>query len=108
MAARGSFVRWPHTFTVSKNTAEPQEEEEWEDIITGDCKIQVTGGDGMSNQKEAMLYDYVLYTKEEITEPILANYKVIGVMNGQTIYGVIMKFHTGLLTTRIWFNVTSE
>jgi hypothetical protein len=82
-------------------------EENYSEILSGSCSVQVNAGDGMSNSGEAMLYDYVLYHQEPFVE-IKANDKIVCSLVEKNITGIVMKSHFGRLTGRIWFNIISD
>jgi len=109
---RGSFTRFPHTFKVFRNDGMYQVPpiNDRRLILEGSCNLQVvsTAG-GISNEKEAMLYDYVLFHNEDITENILVEDEMECIVgDGMIVTGIVKKSYTGQISKRIWMVEVSD
>ena len=110
MVTRNSWIRFNDTVEVYRNEAEVSFPISENDvlILEGACDIQVNSGGGITNETEAMVYDYVIFHKIPITTELKANDTIIGNKNGKEIKGVLKKSLTGQLTSRIWFNEVAQ
>lgn len=110
MVVRNSYIRFPHTFAVYRDTVSTDYPytATRTTILTGIGNVQTGSGGGMTNEAEAMLYDYVMFHKETLTQPILANDIIEYTNDYGTFQGRVMKSFPGQLTDRIWFNEISN
>ena len=111
MAERGTWIRFPHAFKIYRddgaNQVPPTTNKRL--ILEGSCNVQVGNSGSLKNVNEAMLYDYILFHKEELTEPINVEDTIeCDVLDGQTIQGIIKKSISGQISKRIWFNELSK
>lgn len=103
------MVRFPHPFKVYKISVTGNPPIATETVICeGMGNAQSALGGGMNNETEAMMYDWVLYHKELVTEEIKAEYRVEADIYGAMLIGTVKKSMEGQLTKRIWFNNISD
>ncbi len=109
MVERGSFVRFPDTFTIYVSSGVPTFPPVEGTIVaaSGSGNLQVPTSGGTGNENEAMIYDYVLFHQVEIPITVKAEDLITVIKNGKTINGTIKKTFPGQLTNRIWFDEVS-
>ena len=102
-----AWTRFPHTFTVSKidtgDTYPPSST--LIEIMSGECSVQTKSE---LNENSALVYDFILYTKEVFPEPILATYQIECIVGTKTITGEVVRGFEGQITNRIWFKEISN